>query len=130
MLTACGKSATPHPQGWTQAPSGVWTSSDQTQTFLYRSTRTAGSISDLASAQAVATVQRYSGAHLIDSVPFAACPGEAGLARYTVGGDALEIAFTVYHGNAITAEYRRPMRAPEAAAALAALRESVCWGTL
>lgn len=96
--------------------------------YTYRSTAYVGGLQSLASELAVDTVQRYSGSRLLRSIPFPACPGEAGLATYTLpGGRLLEVAFTVINGNAIDAEYLRPRSIGEAPAAITAMRQAVCY---
>lgn len=97
--------------------------------YQYTSTPTTGSLSDLASSQAVATVERLRGAHLTASIPFPSCPGEAGLARYALPrGVILEVAFAVYNGNAIVVSYTRPKAVAEAPSVTAAMRQAVCYG--
>lgn len=129
-LVACAQSGPPHPEGWPQLSRDVWaTASDAgPERYAYVSVPTTGSLSDLASSQAIATVERFHGSRLLSSAPFPACPGEAGLARYTLpGGEVLEVAFTVYQGSATTVFYRRPKSLPDAPSVTAAMRQTVCW---
>jgi len=65
---------------------------------------------------------------MLQSVPFSPCPGEAGLATYRLPhAQVLEVAFTVYNGEAIVAQYERPASVGDSPAALAALRQAVCY---
>ncbi|HEY9085042.1 MAG TPA: hypothetical protein VIN40_03760 [Candidatus Tyrphobacter sp.] len=131
-LAACTAGGAPHPAGWTQAPGAkaTWTtmSGAGSERYSYNAESYSGQLQDLASEQAVDTVQRERGARLIRSVPFPACPGEAGLARYALpGGRLLEVAFTVSNGKAVIAEYLRPASIGEAPAAITAMRQAVCY---
>lgn len=99
-----------------------------TETYTYSATPTTGSLTDLASSQAVDTVEQNRGSRLVRSVPFSGCPAEAGLATYTLArGRVLEIAFSVNNGQAVVAKYERPAAVADAPAALAALRQAVCY---
>ncbi len=96
--------------------------------YQYTSYATTGSLPELASSQAVATVQRYYGAHLLSSKPFTLCPGEAGVATYSLPkGRILEVAFAVFNGNAVLIYYERPKAIAQSPAAVAAMRQSVCF---
>ncbi len=96
--------------------------------YSYSSIPFSGGLQDLASELAVDTVQRYSGSRLLQSVPFPACPGEAGLAGFALsGGRLLEVAFGVNNGNAVTAEYLRPRSIGAAPAAMTAMQQAVCF---
>ncbi len=128
-LGACA-SGPPHPQGWQLGSNGTWTTTSGAgvEWYRYRSYATQGSLSDLASSQAVETVQRYRGARLLRSIPFSACPGEAGVATYNLPHRrVLEVAFSVNSGMAIRAEYERPASVVDAAAVTAAFRQAVCF---
>lgn len=62
------------------------------------------------------------------SLPFAPCPGEAGLATYRLpGGRVLEVAFSVNNGQDVIAQYERPAGVADAPAALTALQQAVCY---
>ncbi len=96
--------------------------------FSMKSTPTQGTLSDLASKQAVDTVEQIHGARLIRSVPFGRCPGEAGLATYSLPGRrTLEIAFSINDGKAVVARYERPTSIGDSPAAKQALRQAVCY---
>jgi hypothetical protein len=130
LFAGCGQSTPPHPRGWPQVSHDVWStvSGAGPERYQYAAKPTTGSLSDLASSEAIATVQQFQGSRLISSAPFPACPGEAGLARFALRGpDVLEVAFTVYRGSAITVSYRRPKSVADAPAALTAMRQAVCW---
>ncbi|MHB8433787.1 MAG: hypothetical protein ACYC8W_10700 [Candidatus Tyrphobacter sp.] len=129
LLCACAPGP-PHPQGWTQSANGAWTtmSGAGIERYAYAQQPSQGSLSDLASAQAVDTVQRHPGSKLERSRPFPACPGEAGLAEYRLAHDELlQVAFSVNNGRAIVAQYERPASIGESAAAMTALRQAVCF---
>lgn len=130
VLCACGSSGPPHPQGWTQSGTDSWTtlSGAGPERYTYASVPTQGSLTDLASAQAIATVQHYTGSKLIRSIPFGPCPGEAGLASYTLPhGRILEVAFSVNGGRAVTASYERPSSVAGSPDVVAAFRQAVCY---
>jgi hypothetical protein len=129
-LCACAPTGPPSPQGWTKIGSDLWaeTSAGANETYRYSSAPTQGSLSDLASAQAVDTVERYPGSRLIRSVPFVACPGEAGLATYSLRrARLLEVAFSVDEAQAVVVQYERPVAVADAPAAIRAIRQAVCF---
>ncbi len=96
--------------------------------YSYAQQPSQSSLSDLASEQAVDTVQGHPGSKLVRSIPFPSCPGEAGLAQYRLPhGAVLEVAFSVNNGKATVAQYERPASVGESAAAMSALRQAVCF---
>jgi hypothetical protein len=143
-LAACSGGGPAHPAGWSPVPGAAATWSTMSpagaESYSYLSRASSDALQDLASEQAVDTVQKYRGSRLLRSIPFPACPGgggraapslhrgEAGLAEYSLpGGRLLELAFAVINGKAVTPEYLRPGSVAEAPAAATALRQAVCF---
>lgn len=74
------------------------------------------------------TVLQNPGSKMLRSVPFAPCPGEAGIATYTLSrGRVLEVAFAVENGRDVVARYERPATVGDAPEAVTALRQAVCY---
>jgi hypothetical protein len=131
-LAACSGGGPAHPAGWSPVPGAAATWSTMSpagaESYSYLSRASSDALQDLASEQAVDTVQKYRGSRLLRSIPFPACPGEAGHAEYSLpGGRLLELAFAVINGKAVTPEYLRPGSVAEAPAAATALRQAVCF---
>ena len=108
----------------------MWTTTSGAgaERYSLSSAPTQGALPDLASSQAVDTVERYPGAKLLHSVPFQPCPAEAGLATYSLpGARTLEVAFSVNNGQAVVAQYQRPAAVGDAPEAMSALQQAVCY---
>jgi hypothetical protein len=115
ILAACS-SASPAPKGWTPVAGSAdaWSSGSGAGLQLYSFSRTSfsGSLQDLASQVTVDVITGRGGAKLVGSDPFAPCPGEAGLARFSLrSGRLLQVGFSVRDGSATRATYVRPVRA-------------------
>ena len=135
--SACGGgNGTPgepsHPSGWTKSmQNGVetWTNPNApSETFIATSKPFDGTTKDLASQITLDTVLKRHG-KLLHTVAFPPCPGEAGLQTYRLRPSTLlTVAYAAYGDKALTATYSRPEKAGEDAAAMDAIRRTVCTG--
>jgi hypothetical protein len=112
LIVACSGSS-PAPKGWQPVPgaSGAWStgSGPATQEYFYLKEKYAGVLSDLASQVTIDVLMRRHGARLRGSVPFAPCPGAAGVATFQLPDrTTLQEGFTVRDGQAIRVSYVRP----------------------
>jgi len=109
VLSACG-GATPAPKGWMAIPgsSDAWSHGNGAarQEYSYGRKRFAGGVQDLASAVAIDALLHNPGAKLRSSNPFAACPGAAGVATFSLRrGMTLQEGFAVHDGLAVRTDY-------------------------
>jgi len=117
LLVACGNSGSPAPQGWQPlggvADTWVTGSGADQQQYFYNKAPFSGALSVLASRVTIDVLMRNRGAKLEGSLPFGACPGEAGIATFGLSnGSTVEVGFTVHDGQAIRTQYARPKGAP------------------
>jgi hypothetical protein len=115
------------PAGWSQRSENgrtAWHDSTGRQAYVTQSQSYDGGEKDLATQITLSTALEH--ARLLRSVPFAPCPGEAGLQTFTKDGRTIEIAFTVWNGNATTVRYERPSNQADDPAAIDAMKRSVC----
>lgn len=129
VLSACS-AASPAPKGWQASGTGndAWTrgSGAAQQAYGYGSSSFSGSLQDLASQVTIDTLMRRGG-RLHGSLPFAPCPGAAGVATFGVpGGRVLEAGFAVHDGRAIRTTYTRPVGTPVDQSVTAAMQTVLC----
>jgi hypothetical protein len=125
ILAACGGASTA-PEGFKPVPGSndTWSRDSAAGHEEYTISRNSfsGVLQDFASQVTIDALIQNGGGRLRGSVPFAACPGAAGLASFSLhGGETLQVGFAVHDGQGIRAAYKRPagMRAdPGVAAAM------------
>jgi hypothetical protein len=130
LLVACS-SASPAPKGWAPVAGAQndWTSGsgDAQQEYSYTKAAFDGLLQDEASAVTIDALLHRGAARLHGSVPFAACPGQAGLATFTLrNGGTLQVGFAVRDGEATRAVYTRPQGQPADPAVAAAMQTVLC----
>jgi hypothetical protein len=97
------------------------------QEYSYSRKRFAGALQDLASGVAIDTLLRNPGAKLRSSKPFAACPGAAGIATFSLrGGMTLEEGFAVHDALAVRTVYTLPAGAQPDPNVIAAMQNVLC----
>jgi len=131
VLAACGHAASAAPKGWQPLPgaSAAWAngSGRAAQEYYYRRVRFGGTLQDLASAVTINVLLHQRAARLRGSVPFAPCPGAAGVATFTLpGGQILEEGFSVSNGESVRTAYIRPAAAAADANVTAAMQSALC----
>ena len=119
------------PAGWQPLAGAAtgWTSGAgaNAQVYLYATRSFGGTLQDLASQEAVNVLLRYRGAKFHGSDPFGPCPGEAGVATFSLQGSRiLERGFAVQNGKAIETSYLRPVSAQPDLAVLHAMKAALC----
>lgn len=129
LLSACS-AASPAPKGWQASGTAndAWTRGDGAaqQQYGYSSASFSGSLQDLASQVTIDTLMRRGG-RLHGSLPFAPCPGAAGVATFALpGGRVLEAGFAVHDGRAIRTSYTRPAAAPPDSNVTSAMQSVLC----
>lgn len=130
VLAACS-GASPAPKGWTaaQGAKNLWStgSGAQRQQYSYSSQTFAGQLSDLSSRVTIDVLLKSHGARLRSSNPLAPCPGEAGLATFSLPGERiLQEGFAVRDGQAVRVTYSRPASAPADPNVAAAMQSALC----
>jgi len=132
-LSACGHGGgAAAPKGWQAIPGAptAWTSGSgaAVQEYRYLTTPFEGTLADLASTVTIDVLLHHRGARLHGSVvPFAPCPGAAGVATFTLPeGSALEAGFTLRNGQAVRTTYTRPAGSAADPNVADAMRESLC----
>ena len=117
------------PRGWVHDSDGLWTNRrSQHDRFTAVSAPFDGTLKDLASQITTDVVLRNRGQY-IRGVPFARCPGEAGLQTFTLGKARtlfLQVAFSVQNGRRVQASYQRGADEPDDPAAIDAMAANVC----
>ncbi len=109
--------------------SGAWTNPSGSQEYHYSRAGFGGTLQDLASRVAIDVVLHEHGAPgaRLQSTPFAACPGVAGLATFKVaGGKTLTEGFAVHDGEAVRVRYIRRSTEEFDAAAEQAMQAVLC----
>ena len=118
LLAACSNApSSPAPHGWQPiaGATNAWSTGRgaEHEEYYYVTTPFSGTLSDLASHVTVEALLRYRGSRFRGSVPFAPCPGAAGIATFVLpNGATLEEGFAVRRGQAIQVRYLRPTGAP------------------
>lgn len=126
-LAGCS-GGTPHPKGWTAAPTAspdLW--SKGTQTYRYAKRSFDGTLQDLASQQVANVVLRYRGTRFDRSTTFPPCPGVAAIATFRYGPDRILIqGFAVQGDQEVLVTYIRPLNTTIDPAVRDALRQALC----
>jgi len=131
-FVACGSGGTAAaPKGWRPVPgaSAAWTNGAgaQAQQYTYAHAPFGGALQDLASSVTIDVLLHYRAAKLERSVPFAPCPGAAGVATFALaGGKILQEGFAVSNGQSIRTAYVRPRGAPADPNVISAMQTALC----
>lgn len=130
LLAACA-GASLAPAGWQKVPGNgsAWTtgSGPTLQEYVYRKYAFSGGLQDLASQVTIDALLHNGGAKLSGGVPFAACPGTAGLQTFRLRpGLTLQEGFAVVTGNAIRVRYIRPAGTPVDSNVATAMTNALC----
>jgi hypothetical protein len=131
FLAACSHGGAPAPpKGWQPIPgaSAAWTSGGaDAQEYSFARMGFGGSLQDLASAVTIEVLLHHRGTKFKGSVPFAPCPGAAGVATFTLpNGATLEEGFTVRNGQSVRTTYIRPLGAPSDTNVTEAMQSALC----
>jgi hypothetical protein len=129
-LPAC-TTASPAPKGWQPVPgaSGAWSSGSgpNGQQYVYSKKRFAGMLPDLASQVTINALMQNRGAKFRGSVPFAPCPGAAGVATFQLRDRiTLQEGFAVRNGEAVRVTYIRPSGTPVDPSVTQAMQNALC----
>jgi hypothetical protein len=119
------------PKGWQPIAgrTNAWTtgSGSAAQEYRYDDAAFGGSLSDLASQTTIDVLTRYPGARFQRSIPFAPCPGTAGVQTFALrNGVMLQEAFSVHKGRAIRIRYLRPAETPVDSSTIEAMQRTLC----
>lgn len=131
LLTSCGGSAAGSgPKGWKPIPgaSAAWANgTSPPQEYRYLRKPFEGSLQDLASVVTIDALLRHRGAKSKGTEPFAACPGFAAVATFTLPDDStLQEGFTVRNGLSTRVTYTRPAGSAVDADAATAMQAALC----
>jgi hypothetical protein len=131
LAPAACTGASPAPKGWqpVAGQSNTWTNGSTTnrQEYSFDQGAFGGALNDLASRVTIDSLMRYRGARLQGSVPFAPCPGAAGVATFRLtGGATLQAGFAVRNGRAVRTSYFRPTGTPVDTNVVRAMQTSLC----
>ena len=131
VLAACGHGGGPAgPKGWRPIPGSVsaWTNGGaNAQQYSYHRANFGGTLQDLASTVTINVLIHHRGARFRNSVPFAPCPGAAGIATFVLpGGATLEEGFAVSGSDSIRTTYIRPADVPSDPNVNEAMQSSLC----
>lgn len=131
LLVACGHGGAPAaPKGWQPMPgaSAAWTSGGaKAQEYFYARRLFGGTLQDLASTVTIQVLLRHRGARFKGSVPFAPCPGAAGVATFTLpDGETVEEGIAVSGNQSIRTTYVRPAGAPSDPNVAEAMQSALC----
>jgi len=132
LLAACGGGeSSAAPKDWKPMPgaSDAWSngSGSGIQEYHYARKPFSGTLSDLASTVTIDALLRHRGAKSSGNVPFAACPGLAGVATFALSdGGILQEGFTVRNGISLRISYSRPAGSPVDPNAAAAMQRALC----
>jgi hypothetical protein len=129
-LVGCSN-ASPAPKGWAPMPgaSAAWSSGSgsSSQEYFYAKHRFGGTLQDLASQVTVDALTRNPGAKYGGNVPFAPCPGAAGLATLRRRDrTTLQVGFAVHDGYAVRVTYVRPVGTPPDPNVTQAMQNVLC----
>lgn len=130
LFSGCGASGgSVGPQGWQRSADGSWVSPrSKNDVFTTSNAPFDGTLKDLASQTTTDIVLRNHATYL-KGLPFARCPGEAGLQTFSAGrrgAQLLQVAFSVQNGRKMQATYLRSASEPDDPAAIDALAANVC----
>jgi hypothetical protein len=132
LLAACGGGASSvAPKGWKPMPgaSDAWSNGNgsSAQEYHYARKAFAGTLSDLASVVTIDALLRHRGAKSRGNLPFAACPGLAGVATFALPeAEILQEGFTVRNGFSVRISYSRPAGSQVDSNAAAAMQRALC----
>lgn len=124
-VTACASGPT-HPQGWTQAGNGVWTSGSQR--YQIATQPYSGDLKALGG-QAVVNMVMATKSKLVDSRPYPPCPGLGIVLTFDVKGatpTVVQQVMSIREGQATTITYTRDASASDDAAATKAITATTC----
>jgi hypothetical protein len=130
LLAACSN-ASPAPKGWQLMPGAraAWSygSGSTAQEYFYTKAQFGGTLQDLASQVTVDALTHNPGAKYGGNVPFAPCPGAAGLATLRLGDrTTLQVGFAVHDGYSVRATYIRPSAMPADPNVTQAMQNVLC----
>jgi len=130
VLAACAP-ASRAPKGWQPMPgaSSAWSSGNGSneQIYVYATRQFGGSLQDLASQLTIDVLMHRPGVKFRGSVPFAPCPGRAGIATFALRDrTTMQEAFAVDNGQAIQITYLRPTGSPVDPKVTAAMQDALC----
>lgn len=132
LLVACAHGGSPvAPEGWrpVAGASAAWSSGTgaRRQEYRYFRTQFGGTLQDLASSVTIDVLLHYHGAKLAGTVPFAPCPGAAGVATFALAGaQTLEEGFTVRNDQSVRTIYARPAPLPVDPKVTDAMQSALC----
>lgn len=132
LLAACGGGeSSAAPKDWKPMPgaSDAWSNGNggSAQEYHYARKAFAGTLSDLASEVTIDALLRHRGARSSGNLPFAACPGLAGVANFMLpDGEILQEGFTVRNGVSVRISYSRPAGSQVDSNAAAAMQRALC----
>lgn len=130
MLSSCSGTVSAGPDGWAavSGKSGSWTLGSGTIQQSYRvvSAPFNGSLAALGARETIAVVLGNHGTRMRSTMPFAPCPGAAGVATFTAGTRIIEAAYAIRDGRGITIRYVRPANVSESAVVQAAMQRTLC----
>lgn len=131
ILAGCGHGgAAAGPRGWQPMPgaSAAWSSGGaKAEQYFYHRTHFGGTLQDLASAVTINVLIQNRDAKFKNSVPFAPCPGAAGIATFLLrNGGTLEEGFAVSDGDSIRTTYIRPSGVPSDPSVTEAMQNALC----
>jgi hypothetical protein len=127
LLAACA-SGPPHPAGWTAGQGQTWTQGDQRYTVSF--TAFGGTMKDLASQQTIDMILRSHGTKFKRSDPYPDCPGLGALLTFNAPAVTTLQGLTIRDSTATVVTYARPPSAAPDAAAMAAMKQTVCHTTI
>lgn len=124
-VSACASGPT-HPDGWTQAGTGVWTSGSQRYQVA---TQPYGGDLKALGGQAVVNMVMATKSKFVGSRPYPGCPGLGIILTFDVRGAAPTVVqqiMSIREGRATTITYTRNASAPDDAAATKAITATTC----
>jgi hypothetical protein len=129
LLVAC--SGSPAPKGWEPMPgaSGAWSRGigATAQEYFYTKRKFGGMLQDLASQVTIDGLMHHSGAKYRGSIPFAPCPGAAGIATFQLRDrTTLQEGFAVRDGYSVRVTYIRPSGTPADPSVTQAMQDVLC----
>jgi hypothetical protein len=130
LLAGCATSSV-GPRGWQPMPgaSGAWSTGtgSSASEYVYGKTPYSGNLQDLASRTTIDALMQHPGAKFRGSVPFAPCPGAAGVATFALGnGTTLQEGFSARRASAVRIRYTRPAGTAVDPAVTEAMQNALC----
>jgi hypothetical protein len=97
------------------------------QEYSYTQKQFAGALQDLASQVTIEELLAHRGATFHGSLPFAPCPGAAGLATFLLTDHTtVQVGFALRRGQAVRTTYVRPAGAPVDPRVTQAMQTALC----